>query len=310
MRIAAIDIGTNTILMLIAEMNSAGQLNVLADEQLIARLGKGVDAHKMILPETFVRCNDFLLQYKYKAETFGIDKIVATGTSALRDAHNRVDFIDSMFQTTGIQIEIISRDDEAVWTYRGAISGFNNLKQRCAVLDIGGGSTELIIGNQMQIESMRSVDIGSVRVTEKFLHHSPPLDKELQRADKFINEQIILYPQFNIHDTSFIGVAGTVTTLAALELGLKIFDGKKVSGVVLQKDRIDFYYNRFRDMTADQIRSHVQIDPGRADIIFAGVMILKKIMEMQGMNKILVSERGLRFGIAIRELEKINHQKD
>lgn len=304
MRIAAIDIGTNTILMLIAEMNSARQLKVFSDEQVIARLGKGVDANKMILPETFIRCKDFLLQYKYKAEIFGIDTIVATGTSALRDAHNRAEFIDSIFQTTGIQIEIISGDDEAVWTYRGAISGFNNLKPQRAVLDIGGGSTELIIGNQLQIESTRSVDIGSVRITEKFLHYSPPLDKEIKEANKFLNEHFVHFRKFDAKNTSFIGVAGTVTTLAALELGLKIFDGKKVSGVILQKDRIDFYYNRFRSMTVDQIRSHVQVDPGRADIIFAGVMILKKIMEMQGMNKILVSERGLRFGIAIREFEK------
>lgn len=304
MRLATIDIGTNTILMLILECDASGKFKVLADKQVIARLGKGVDQNKIISSETFDRCEKFLLENKAIASKFKVDRIITTGTSALRDAKNRDEFIREMKQRTGLGIEIISGEEEAIWTYRGSIGGIPNVKKHSAVLDIGGGSTEMIIGSGWEVEEKKSIDIGSVRVTERFLHHSPPNHDEINQAHEFIHQQINVFPKIQSHETMFLGVAGTVTTLAALELNQQQYDSNNVAGFALSKIIIDKHYDELSTMSVEQIHSHVVVDSGRADIIFAGVMILKNILESQNVNEIIVSEKGLRFGIALREVER------
>lgn len=291
--------------MLVAELDHDGHLIVISDEQVIARLGKGVDAHRIILPDTFERCENFLREYVTKAQLRNVDNIIATGTSALRDAKNREDFLAYIHNAVGLDIEIMSGDDEAIWTYRGAISGITKRNSSCAVLDIGGGSTELIVGMDEKIISRKSIDVGSVRVTEKFLLHSPPRDMEIFAAEEFISEKIESFPTFDPRVTTCIGVAGTVTTLAAIELGLEVFDRQKVAGCVLKKNHITHSYEQLRIMTVDQIRKHAAIDAGRADIIFAGLIILKMVLKKMEVEEIVVSERGLRYGIAMREFERI-----
>ena len=306
MRIASIDIGTNTILQLISELDASGSLRVIVDEQVIARLGKGVDREKRILPETFERCKNFLLAYKETALRYDADKIFAVGTSALRDARNRDDFIREMFDATGIRIEIISGDEEAQWTYVGATSGLKYSTPYTSVLDIGGGSTELIIGDGKNILARKSIDIGSVRVTEKFFHHTPPLDCEIKDAEEFISERLREYPVIEAGATTFVGVAGTVTTLAALELHLQSFDRERVGGAILQRSQIERQYHVLRNMGSDELRAHVAIDAGRADIIVAGVLILKMVCETNAIGEVIVSEKGLRYGIALREFANLS----
>ncbi len=310
MRIATIDIGTNTILMLIADVHDDGSLTMHSDRQVIARVGKGVDKTGAIAWDAFTRSEQFLLQYLAEARDAGVDLVRAVGTSALRDAHNGDEYIEYMREKLGLEIEILSGDEEALWTYGGAISGFPDRAGKFAVLDIGGGSTELTVGEGFRIVGRKSVDIGCVRLTEKFLHHAPPREDEIAAMLKHIDGAIGQYPVFDPAATHFVGVAGTVTTLAAVELGLAAYDGEKISGFRLTGEMIQQRFEEFRGMTREALQDAMHIDPGRADIILVGIGILKRLTEKRNIPAITVSERGLRYGLAIREWERRMERHD
>ncbi|MFZ1731933.1 MAG: Ppx/GppA phosphatase family protein [Bacteroidota bacterium] len=304
MKVASIDIGTNTILMLIAEIGDDGLLSVISDQQVVARVGKGVDRSGTIEWDAFTRSEQFLAGYLLEARTHGVDLIRCTGTSALRDARNGDEFIGYMFQKLGLEIEILSGADEALWTYGGAISGFKDRDLDYAVLDIGGGSTELTVGKGFQIADRLSQDIGCVRLTEKLLHHTPPTDAEIASLISTIDDAILHYPDFDSSATTFVGVAGTVTTLAAVELGLPEYDREKIAEFVLTREMIQQRFEQFRRLTNNELQETMRIDPGRADIILVGVAILKRMTELRDIPRIVVSERGLRYGIIMREWER------
>ena len=304
MTIASIDIGTNTILMLVAEIAEDGSLRVISDEQVIARIGKGVDRSGTIAWAAFSRSERFLATYVDEARKAGVDVIRCTGTSALRDAKNGDDYLEYMFQKLGLEIEILSGDDEALWTYGGAISGFSDRSAAYAVLDIGGGSTEMTVGRGFHVEKRLSQDIGCVRLTEKYLHHSPPTEEEITAMIEVIDAAVHRFPAFDPATTTLVGVAGTVTTLAAVELGLEVFDRDRVAGFVLTRETIQRRFEQFRQLTREQLQHEIRIDPGRADIILVGVVILKRLCELCDIPQIVVSERGLRYGIAMREWER------
>ncbi|KXK57172.1 MAG: exopolyphosphatase [Chlorobi bacterium OLB7] len=181
MILSTIDIGTNTILMVTAQANPGGAIQILGDEHAIARLGKGVDASRTILPETFGRVADFLLRYRQIAEWHHADRIVAFGTSALRDARNQQQFIAEMAERTGITIQVLSGQEEAQWTYRGALFGLAvaPTPSPIAVLDIGGGSTEIAVGDGTSLQHSISLDIGAVRLAERCFSGLPPSAAEL-----------------------------------------------------------------------------------------------------------------------------------
>ncbi len=304
MRIASIDIGTNTMLMLIADVNGDGSLETISDCQVIARVGKGVDKSGGIAWDAFTRSERFLAEYLERAREAQVDIVRATGTSALRDARNGDDYVDYMYQKLGVEIEILSGDEEALWTYGGAISGFPDRSGRYAVLDIGGGSTELTVGEGFRILERKSVDIGCVRLTEKFLHHAPPTASEIDDMIGRIDEALTEYPAFDPAETHFVGVAGTVTTLAAVEKGLKEYDGEAISGFRLTREMIQRRFEEFRQLTREEMQNAMHIDPGRADIILVGIGILKRLTESRDIPAVTVSERGLRYGIAMREWER------
>lgn len=304
MRIASIDIGTNTILMLIADVHDDGRLAPLSDQQVIARVGKGVDKTGAIEWDAFTRAEGFLTEYLRQAAESSVDVIRCTGTSALRDAKNGGDFLEYMHQKLGLEIEILSGNEEALWTYGGAISGFPDRSRAFAVLDIGGGSTELTVGEGFQIVERKSVDIGCVRLTEKFLHHTPPHDTEIESMLSHIDAAIESFPQFDTDGTQLVGVAGTVTTLAAVELGLPAFDAMQISGFILTREMIQRRFDQFRGMTHRALQEAMNVDPGRADIILVGIGILKRLTEIRNIPSLKVSERGLRYGVVLREWER------
>jgi exopolyphosphatase/guanosine-5'-triphosphate,3'-diphosphate pyrophosphatase len=306
MRTSAIDIGTNTILMLIADVNASGEFHVIRDEHVIARLGKGVDSKRMILPETFERVLGYLKDYKRIHEEVRSEKMVACGTSALRDAANSREFIDYIKKHLGFEISILSGDEEADLTYLGGISEFlgSGTEQQYAVVDIGGGSTEFTSGRGASITSKISLDIGSVRLTERFLKTSPPGAAGLQDAQRYAVEHLRDLPKLTPH-THCIGVAGTLTTLAAIDLQLKAYDRRRVSGHILTLETIRGIFNRLKRKRLDEIRAIPQILPQRADIILAGILILLEIMKKIGADRITASDRGLRYGIILREAKAI-----
>lgn len=302
MRIASIDLGTNTILLLIADVGADRSLTVVDERLEIARLGKGVGAEKRIAAESFLRCERHLRAFADIIRASGAEVIRATGTSALRDAVNREEFIAAMRDATGITFEVLSGEDEARWSYAGAVSGLRDAPEQIAVLDIGGGSTELIVGDGREITAHRSIDIGAVRLTERFLRGTPPSDADLEACIAWIAHEAMRFPDFDASRTAFVGVAGTVTTLAAIELGLTSYDGARVSGCVLTADGIRARFEQMRRMSHDALVREFHIEIGRADVILAGVAILLGIMDARGVRSLIVSDRGLRYGIALREV--------
>ena len=304
MRISSIDIGTNTILLLIADVDADSIVRVVHDEQVIARLGKGVDEHHVINQETFRRAADFLRSYHDTSGKYHSEKIIAAGTSALRDASNKEEFCEFILRTVGISIEILSGNDEAEWTCRGAVVGIDTSTENFTVLDIGGGSTEIISGIRNQILKKVSLNIGCVRVTERLLRTSPPTEQEINETRALIRKHLIPIHFVRRGVIHAIGVAGTVTTLAAMRLHLPQYDPQWVHGFELHYDDIRQSFDLLKGMTLDEIRSIPQISAGRADVILAGVIILLEFMDTAGLEKITVSDRGLRYGLILREIER------
>jgi exopolyphosphatase/guanosine-5'-triphosphate,3'-diphosphate pyrophosphatase len=302
MKIASIDIGTNTILLLIAETEHGSIKRVFHDEQAIARIGKGVDRAGVISRETFSRALQFFQSYQKTIRLFNVNKIIAVGTSALRDAVNKVDFCNFIFTECGISIEILTGDEEAEWTYWGGISEFIKTASSFCLLDIGGGSTEIIAGTAESIHSKISLNIGCVRITERFLHGNPPHTNEVSEARLEVRAVLQEIKRFLISESLVVGVAGTVTTLAALELQLPHYDPEKVTGFRLNRSTIQKQFQKLSSMTTSEIGTLRQVSPGREDIILAGILILDEFMEQTSTDTITVSDRGLRYGMVLREL--------
>jgi len=301
MRVGAIDIGTNTILLLVADIQPDGTLVVVRDEHAIARLGKGVDSRHMILPETFARAVEFLQPYQSIMSAEHVDVVTVCGTSFLRDAQNKNEFIESVQQKLGLQIRVLSGDEEGDLTYLGGISEFRTAARKSdfAVLDIGGGSTELTVGTDSTVSHRVSFDIGSVRLTERFLKTSPPVSGGLESAREYIRTHLQRLAHLPA-SARLIGVAGTLTTLAAMELNLKHYDRNAVSGHVLTSATIHKVFEELSTKNLDEIKTYPQILPARADILLAGILILREILDTLEREEITVSDRGLRFGMAIK----------
>lgn len=300
MRLASIDIGTNTILMLIADISDNGSLSVVRDEHFIARLGKGVDEKGLIQQETFTRVHDILQHLKAITNSEGVEHIIACGTSALRDAINRKEFIEFIKKQLSIEIKVISGNKEAELTYLGAISdNYQGISSKeFAVLDIGGGSTELIIGTGSNITYANSIDIGSVRLTERILKTNPPNLLALKNSIILVQENLKFIPPIS-SKTTLIGVAGTLTTLASLDLRLAKFDRNMINRHILRSDAIERIFQELIPLTLEQIKSYPQIHPERADILLAGIIILKEVLNKLNLYQIIVSDRGLRYGLLI-----------
>jgi exopolyphosphatase/guanosine-5'-triphosphate,3'-diphosphate pyrophosphatase len=307
MRLSAIDIGTNTILMLIADLTSDGKVTVLRDEHVIARLGKGVDEHRAITPDTMERTVGYLRSYRDLSDKLRAERIIACGTSALRDAANGREFIKSVKDELGFEIKVLSGDEEAELTYLGAVSEFliPGEGRNFGVLDIGGGSTEMVLGTGTRIEEKLSLEVGSVRLTERLLKISPPSSLAVNHALNEIRTHIASLPSLP-SPTRLIGVAGTLTTLAAMDLRLSAYDPNRVSSHVLTIDAIQEIFNHLRIKSVEEILSYPQVLPGRADVLLAGILILLEIMKRLEADQITVSDRGLRYGIALREVERMS----
>ncbi len=298
--IAVIDIGTNTVLLLVATISSDGSITPLVYEQRIPRLGKGVDEKKRLHADSMYRTVDVLLEYRGIILQHSPDRISVIGTSAVRDAENRDEFIALVRARTGFTLEVLSGRDEAMWTYRGAISGIRTV-ERATVIDIGGGSTEITSGSSDHIIGSSSIDIGSVRLTERILHHNPPLDEEIRQVRKAIEDHLATVQSVPERGSILVAVAGTATTIALLARGYSEFSLAGVSGVTLTVAEIASTTEELTHMTVEDILAHGSYMQGRADVITAGALILLAVMQRYDFREVVVSERGVRYGIALRE---------
>lgn len=303
MRIAAIDIGTNTVLLLVADVSEKGEIETLAYEQRLPRLGRGVDEQNKISRDAMQAVAKVLMEYKAIYTSFNVEKVIPCGTSALRDADNRNQFIAHIKATTGLHVDVLSGEEEALLTYRGALSGVPELDKKATVIDIGGGSTEVIVGNSRSIHARLSLDIGSVRLTERYLKQSPPDTDEVEHTIRAVQLEFDQLSDFEFGGTTLVGVAGTVTTAAALAQGLTSFDLSKIAGYRLSKDSVSWVYRILRMKKAKQIRELSDVTEGRADVLFGGVLVLREFMQRFKFDQIITSERGVRYGLVVKEWE-------
>ena len=303
MRLASIDIGTNTVLLLIADVSPTGAVSPLVSEQRVPRLGRGVDAARHLAPDSMRRVVNVLKEYRAIIDRYRPERVALCGTSAVRDAANRADFVAFVKAETGFDVEVMSGDEEAGWTYRGAVSGLPGVV-RVAVLDIGGGSTELSLGDGHGPSRSISMDIGAVRLTERFFASDPPTREELTEAITEVRSHIARTKSFDVRGHTLVAVAGTPTTLAILAQGLPRFSADAVANYHLSRDRIRELLETLSGMRVAEIRKLSEVMEGRADVIVAGTLILLEIMEIHGFAEAIVSDRGVRYGIVIREWER------
>jgi exopolyphosphatase/guanosine-5'-triphosphate,3'-diphosphate pyrophosphatase len=305
MRVAAIDIGTNSILLTIAEPRPGGGWSVLLDRCRIERLGQGVDEHRALDPAAIARALAALDEYAGALRAAGVTRAGAVGTQALREVKNAEAFLAPAAARLGFAIEIISGEREAQLSFAAVMDAFPELSRSNApvvVMDVGGGSTELIVGQRGQVTSLVSVPIGAVRLTERHLHRDPPAPAAAAALQAAVAQA--LAPHRLPDAPILVGVAGTVTSLAAVELGLATYDAARVQGSTLSLAQVAAQLERYLAATVAERRAIVGLEPRRADVIPAGAAIVAGVMQHCAAPTLLVSDRGLRFGL----LAELAHQ--
>lgn len=301
MKVAALDLGTNTFLCLIAEGTKDGITKVHKDLATTVRLGQGVDKTGEFHPEALQRAKACLTEFKKEIDLHKVDRILAMATSAARDAKNGKELF-KIGEELGIPIEIIPGEDEARITYLGATAGMNGDQKTSLIVDVGGGSTELISGRGSKILFGESLNIGGVRLTEKFITTQPVPASEQKAVEEYIQEQIkTVLPELQKEKIDqIIAVAGTPTSLVAIEVGG--YDEKKVDGFFLGKDRLAYWVREFGATTVEEKKEKYLLG-GRADIIFAGASILLAVIEALKLPGMIVSTKGVRYGVALEMLK-------
>lgn len=294
---SSIDLGTNTCLLLIGECDEKGRVvRVIHDEARVVRLGQGVDQNRTLHPDAMNRVLSCLRDYSVAVKKHGLDpsKTVAVATSQARDSKNGPEFFSQVERETGFKFEVISGDDEARYTFLGGLLPSHD-PSKSAVIDIGGGSTEIISRS-----GGKSLDIGSVRFTERYLKTDPVTDAEFWACEKAIDAELATLKSWRDsepEDLVLIGVAGTVTTLAAYHLRLEKFDARAIDGLELIRGDIHRMVEELKFRTAKEREALPGVEAGRADVLLAGALILWRTMETLRFEKLSVSTRGLRYGV-------------
>ncbi len=307
MKLAAIDIGTNSTRLLITDYRK-NKFFPLERKMEITRLGKGVDKNKTILEDPARKTLEVLSGYWRLVKDYNVKKYRAVGTSTVREASNGDWFVSYVYKRLGMRIDVVSGREEAKLGFYGAVRDVDLSHPACKaetgegilVLDIGGGSTEFILGDcNCNLELVRSIDLGSVSLTEKFIGYGKPYKNNLNRMRLYIaNKLDETIEKIKQHKSLLIiGVAGTITTLAAIDLKLEAYDSEKIHGHILNLERIKDIHKDLCGLDLEERKKVAGLDPGRADIIIGGTAIVLEILKMLDKREILVSERDILDGI-------------
>ena len=291
MRVAAVDLGTNSTRLLVADVVD-GRIQELHRETRITRLGERVDTRRLLLPAPIARVRNVLVDYRRTAEAHGAERVLLVATSAVRDAENGEAFLGEIEWSYGFATRLLSGDEEAELMRRGVASD-RPLDDETLLVDIGGGSTELVLG-----DFHSSLDVGSVRLTERHLDSDPPTQTELAAAAHDVHA---LLPELT--PRAAVGVAGTITTLAALDLDLDHYDRDRVHGHKLTAPAVARLNERLARLTLEQRRALSAMDPGRAPVIVGGAIVLNEIVRRYGLDEVEVSERDILDGAALLAAE-------
>jgi len=315
MKIAALDVGTSTVLMLVAERTDDGQVRCLADFSRITRLGRGVDRTGHLDPDSAARTLEAIVEFTQQARALGAEKIVTAATSALRDASDGAAFIASVAQRAGVGLDVVSGEIEAHLSWLAVVNGLHiDRTRRLLIVDIGGGSTELIRaepGGDLTKSNlmMASLQIGSVRLTERIVHHDPPAAAETAELRQAIDSALDGLG-WDLRTDILVGIAGTVTTVCAVALGSHTYDPAVVHGYRLTRREVEDTLARFGSLPLAERKKLPGVPEGRADVIFAGTMILSRVMERARADSVMVSDHGVRWGLVWRELGASVNQSD
>jgi len=304
MRVAAIDIGTNSVLLLIAERRG-DEIVPLVERATITRLGQGVDKSRRLLPEASQRTLDCLASYAEEIKGQGVTVVAAVGTSAMRDAQGGAEFRSEAKGILGVEPSVASGREEAELTFEGALTGLA-LTGPVTVFDVGGGSTEIVTGDaQGGIDHATSLDVGSVRLTERHIHNDPPTEAEREAVREDVRASLVRSGIAPVG--ALVGVAGTVTTLAAYVRDVAPYDPNLVHGARLEREEVLSAARSLSSMSLEARRSLRSVDPKRADVIVAGAAIVVEVLfwAQTGSSapaELIVSDRGVRWGLAQRML--------
>lgn len=303
MRVAAIDVGTNSVRLLVAEPEADG-FRSIDRRMVITRLGQGVDRTRALAPEALERTFAVIADYAAASGEYGVERMRVTGTSAVRDARNRSEFFDGVRRLTGQEPELLSGEQEAETTFLGTLSDLPG-SGPALVVDIGGGSTELIFGTSAP-EALVSLDVGCVRMFEKHLASDPPAPEELAALREEVAGELSRAGEaFEVPPgTRLIGVAGTVTQLATLKAGVPVYDPDITHHAVLSHGDVRMLARRLESLTFEQRKRVRGLEAGRVDVIVAGAEILLAVMETFDAAEILVSEKDILDGLIIQLLDE------
>ena len=303
MRVAAVDLGTNSTRLLVADVDD-GHVDEVERETRITRLGEGVDERRRLLPVPITRVRNVLTDFRRTIERLGAERTLAIATSAVRDAENGEAFLGEIEWSYGFATRLLSGHDEALMTFRG-VTAERALEEGMVIVDVGGGSTELLAGGADGVRWHDSLDIGSVRLTERFLHGDPPSDDALERCAKAVRGLLDARVPDDVRADAgaTIGVAGTITSLAGLDLGLDEYDAEQVHGHVLTSAAIQQQFERLASVPVAERRKLRPLDPDRAPVIVAGAVIVREVVAFLGLDGIEVSEHDILDGAALAAAE-------
>jgi len=308
-KIATIDIGTNSVLLLIAEA-VGNKLVPVFEGSTITRLGQGVDETRRLNPDAVARTLRCLEDYAQRVKEHDVQALDVVTTSAARDALESGEFLDSSERVLGCRPRVIVGEEEARLTFNGALSDLD-VEGPVAVYDSGGGSTEIVFGHIKQgtppvLQQMSSIDIGCVRMTERHVHTDPPTQAELDAVRDAVDASLAHFPPPQ-RDVSWIGIGGTITTLAAVKMGLLTYDASKVHGFELSVRDVTDLLRTLGEMPLSRRQLVPGLDPKRADVIVSGGCVVQRLLHWTGQTKTFVSSRGVQWGLASEIWSRLRH---
>jgi exopolyphosphatase/guanosine-5'-triphosphate,3'-diphosphate pyrophosphatase len=301
-RLAAIDVGTNSVRVFVADATPDG-LGAVDRDLVITRLGEGVDHDGRLGATPLRRTLDAIASYHERAVRGGAETVRIAATSAVRDASNRDEFLDAVAAATGVRAEVLTGDDEARLSFLGATTELSD-GGPFLVLDIGGGSTEFVVGDREPM-SWISIDVGSVRLTERHVRSDPPTAGELNGVIADADGAVAIAEQVVGRDArTLVGLAGTITTVAAVALGLTGYDRDAIHHARLGIDQVRSIDEMLASVTVEKRRRLPAMPPGREDVIVAGSILLLRVMEGFGFDEVLVSEADILDGLVLDLLRR------
>jgi len=301
-RVAVIDVGSNSIKYFLGALNADGTLKTITDQNDIVRLGEGLRETGMLSDTAMARNAQAITRFANDARANGADKILCVGTMALRNAKNTTEFITRVQADANVTLTVIPGEEEARLSYLAVLSALSTVGE-VVVFDTGGGSTEFIFGNGADITQRFSIDLGAVRITEKYFSDDPVAPGSVDNA---LNEILANLEKGGVigNPKQLVGIGGAVTSMGAVMHQMTTYDPDVIQGSVLTRDEIDRQVADYSTKTLDARKTIPGLQPKRAEVILAGACILKAICTRLGALSIIISDRGLRHGLAYEQLKE------